>query len=298
MSKLEVDAIEPQSGTTLTIGASGDSVNIASGATITDFTSTGIDDNATSTAITIDSSEKVGIGTSSPNQKLEVVGTLQVTNTANASNNSSIRDGGGLIIESGNNNPIYFYTDGSEQMRIDNNAVGIGVAASAGNMLRVRGEDATSSNIAIRAEDSGGNILFIARNDGRIITGSRSSSPYNNTTGNSANMFVDANGSLYRSTSSLRYKTEIQDATYGLDDVMNLRSVTYKSINDGDKVFSGLIAEEVHEAGLTEFVEYNDEGNPDALHYGNMVSLAFKAIQELKADNDALRARIETLENA
>jgi hypothetical protein len=50
--------------------------------------------------------------------------------------------------------------------------------------------------------------------------------------------------------------------------------------------------------GLTEFVEYNDEGNPDALHYGNMVSLAFKAIQELKADNDALRARIEALENA
>jgi hypothetical protein len=34
MSKLEVDAIEPQSGTTLTIGASGDSVNLGSGATI------------------------------------------------------------------------------------------------------------------------------------------------------------------------------------------------------------------------------------------------------------------------
>jgi hypothetical protein len=33
MSKLEVDAIEPQSGTTLTLGASGDTVNIASGAT-------------------------------------------------------------------------------------------------------------------------------------------------------------------------------------------------------------------------------------------------------------------------
>jgi hypothetical protein len=72
MSKIEVDAIEPQSGTTLTIGASGDSVNIASGATITDFTSTGIDDNATSTAITIDSSENVGIGETSPLGKLHV----------------------------------------------------------------------------------------------------------------------------------------------------------------------------------------------------------------------------------
>jgi hypothetical protein len=32
MSKIEVDAIEPQSGTTLTIGASGDSVTLGSGA--------------------------------------------------------------------------------------------------------------------------------------------------------------------------------------------------------------------------------------------------------------------------
>jgi hypothetical protein len=85
MSKLEVDAIEPQSGTTLTLGASGDSVNIASGATITDFTSTGIDDNATSTAITIDSSENVGIGTASPASLFHIESassdpTLRITN--------------------------------------------------------------------------------------------------------------------------------------------------------------------------------------------------------------------------
>src|SRR5210317_552521 len=35
---------------------------------------TGIDDNATSTAITIDSNENVGIGTSSPARKLHVIG--------------------------------------------------------------------------------------------------------------------------------------------------------------------------------------------------------------------------------
>ena len=42
--------------------------NITSVGTLTGFTSTGIDDNATSTAITIDSSQNIGIGTSSPNQ--------------------------------------------------------------------------------------------------------------------------------------------------------------------------------------------------------------------------------------
>jgi hypothetical protein len=40
--------------------------------TTTGFTSTGIDDNATSTAITIDASENVGIGTGSPDCKLDV----------------------------------------------------------------------------------------------------------------------------------------------------------------------------------------------------------------------------------
>ena len=41
---------------------------------LTTFSSTGIDDNATSTAITIDSSENVGIGTGTPSGQLHVVG--------------------------------------------------------------------------------------------------------------------------------------------------------------------------------------------------------------------------------
>jgi hypothetical protein len=44
--------------------------NITSVGTLTGFTSTGIDDNATSTAITIDSSENVGIGSTSPDELL------------------------------------------------------------------------------------------------------------------------------------------------------------------------------------------------------------------------------------
>jgi len=49
----------------------------------TDFESTGIDDNATSTAITIDASEKVGIGTATPSEKLHVVGgQLKITGAA------------------------------------------------------------------------------------------------------------------------------------------------------------------------------------------------------------------------
>ena len=57
---------EDSGGTVLEIGTNPTSVTTGT------FTSTGIDDNATSTAITIDSNENVGIGTSSPTQKLHV----------------------------------------------------------------------------------------------------------------------------------------------------------------------------------------------------------------------------------
>ena len=121
---------------------------------------------------------------------------------------------------------------------------------------------------------------------------------YAQTTGTGANVAVNSNGILARSTSSLRYKNTINNATHGLTELLTLRPVTYKSNNDGDTIFGGLIAEEVHDAGLTEFVQYNDDGEPDALAYGNMASLCIKAIQELKTELDSAKARIATLEGA
>ena len=120
---------------------------------------------------------------------------------------------------------------------------------------------------------------------------------YTLTTGSAANVFVGTGGDLRRSTSSLKYKTDIQDATHGLAEVMQLRPVIYKGINDGETVFGGFIAEEVDALGLTEFVQYADDGSPDALAYGNMVSLLAKAIQEQQALITALTARITALEN-
>ena len=109
-------------------------------------------------------------------------------------------------------------------------------------------------------------------------------------------MYVNSAGRFFRSTSSERYKNTIQDATNGLTELLTLRPVTYKGNNDGDLVFGGLIAEEVHDAGLTEFVQYNEDNQPDALAYGNMVSLCIKAIQEQNQIINDLRARVAQLE--
>ena len=94
-SILKVDTIQDQAGNNIisesanviTIGASGDTITVPAGATVSGFTSAGIDDNATSTAITIDSSQNVGIGTSNPDADLHISGsgsTIRFTDEANS----------------------------------------------------------------------------------------------------------------------------------------------------------------------------------------------------------------------
>jgi len=118
---------------------------------------------------------------------------------------------------------------------------------------------------------------------------------YTQTTGVAANINIRSDGLMRRSTSSIRYKNTVLDATHGLTELLALRPVTYKGNDDGDTVFGGLIAEEVHDAGLTEFVQYNENDEPDALAYGNMVSLCIKAIQEQQAIIESQEAAITGL---
>jgi hypothetical protein len=103
-------------------------------------------------------------------------------------------------------------------------------------------------------------------------------------------VFVDASGILFKSSSALKYKTDVTNMQHGLASVLSLRPVTFRGLNDGDKVFGGFIAEEVAAAGLEEFVVRNEAGEPDAIHYANMVSLMAKAIQQLEARVAALEA--------
>ena len=140
--------------------------------------------------------------------------------------------------------------------------------------------------------DSSGSLVGVA--------GSAFVAPYiyNTTTASAANVNVSSAGFLYRSTSSIKYKENVRDATHGLAELLQLRPVTYtgKSETDGSTVFGGLIAEEVDAVGLSEFVQYAEDGSPDALAYGNMVSLCVKAIQEQQAVIEELQAKVAVLE--
>jgi hypothetical protein len=153
------------------------------------------------------------------------------------------------------------------------------------------GLDIRTSDSFIVLSDGDGNPRLWSNGSGIIFA----PGVYASTTASSANVFVNASGQMERATSSLKYKKNVQDATHGLAEVLKLRSVTYKGkgANDGETVFGGLIAEEVHATGLTEFVQYAEDGSPDALAYGNMVSLLTKAIQEQQAIIESLKARLD-----
>jgi hypothetical protein len=249
----------------------------------------------------VDSSGNVGIGTSSPGNKFTVVGGRSDFAAASEPYALGVRysSSAGIYYIGATNSAtpdlVFSQVGGSERMRVTNDGnVGIGTS-SPSQRFHVKGSGTTSGTIALYVTNSAPTETFYVRDDGAINTGTAAVSPYNNTTGLSANMFVGSDGFIYRSTSSLRYKTDIQDATHGLADVLKLRSVTYKGKNDGDKVFGGFIAEEVHEAGLIEFVAYDKDNQPDALHYGNMVALLVKSIQEQQQQIDALKAEVAAL---
>jgi hypothetical protein len=277
----------------------------------------------------IDASGNMGIGTSSPNSRMSVavsststsvLGTyanipLLLQNTSSTDNNWTVigvQDASGDFSsyigtqntsQASNTAIMAFATNGgsgaTERMRIDSNGnLLVGTTSDPGGSARVgiKGSGTTISTVSLYIINSSSVGNFLVYDNGAINTGTTSAgSPYVNTTATAANAVLSADGFLRRSTSSLKYKTDIQDATHGLTDLLKLRSVTYKGKNDGDIIFGGLIAEEVDAAGLNEFVQYAADGSPDALAYGNMVSLCVKAIQEQQALITQLQADVAAL---
>jgi len=141
-SILKVDTIQDQSGNNIinesgnviTIGASGDTITVPAGATVSGFTSAGIDDNATSTAITISSGEDVTFTENillGDNKKakfgtgndLEIyhTGTQSVISDV-GSGNLNLEGDAKIVLRSsgGSENYAQFFKDGAVELYYDN----------------------------------------------------------------------------------------------------------------------------------------------------------------------------------
>ena len=268
-------------------------------------TTTTIQSNGT-TAITIDSSQNVGIGTSSPttvaNKNLQVYAgsgaSAVVRVTGNAGTGFDFLQGtdGVAYVWNRDNTATLFGTNNAERMRINSSGnVGIGTASPSGRLHPVS-IDSTSSNWNIYATNSNGTAMFALRNDNYLFAPSVGNYGTTGTT-----VVINGNFLGYLS-SSIRFKKDIVDYDKGLNVISNLRPVYYKSSNpnqDGiydERTYAGFIAEEVKELGLEEFIDYNSDGEVTSLKYGQMTALLCKAIQELKGIVDTQATKIAELE--
>lgn len=144
------------------------------------------------------------------------------------------------------------------------------------------------SSITLNADSS----LFLEP-DG-YVTSTRT---YSNTSSGSANVYIDGNGRLFRSTSSRRYKDEIEDAPES-NELLRVRPRTWKDKNRGkgdERRHFGVIAEELHELGLTHLVSYVD-GEPEAVAYDRIAVALIPALRRQAVVVNNLRDRVEALE--
>ena len=251
------------------------------------FTSQGIDDNADATAITIDSSENVTLGSG---KELRFVDT----------NESIQSDGSKMIIKSGGttfNLPTsdgttgqFLKTDGSGTLSFDTVCSGASLSNGANNRVIT----ATGSN-AMTGES---NFTY----DGTTID-------LNGSTNYTAMHFrinqalqgsitVFPGGTSYNASSDYRLKENITQITDATTRLKKLKPCRFNFRADNEKIIrDGFIAHEVSdivpEAITGEKDAVDNDGNiiPQGIDQSKLIPLLVKTIQELEA-------RITILENA
>ena len=283
----------------------------------------------TSTLKVDSTNNKVGIGTSSPENNLHVFTdahtegiTIKSTgNTANAIIFDANRSGSGNTInqllgkwngtsvaeinfQTGSDTTnkddgiIAFRTSSAdnitERMRIENNGeVGINKSSPAAQ-LHVRSPNMASTRDALRLQNGVNNtggyfIRFTNNSDG--VAG-----------------YVEQTGSTavaYRTSSDHRLKENVVTMTGAIDRVKQLLPKRFNFIEDGtDTVVDGFLAHEaqtvVPEAVGGTHNEVDDDGNPvyQGIDQAKLVPLLTGALKEAIAKIEALETRIEALENA
>ena len=159
----------------------GTDIAISIGDKVTNFTSTGIDDNATSTAITIDGGENVGIGAVFPAEKIDVNGNIRIQGgsprlkfyeTDNATKTWQIGLGAGNFIladDLASTIPIVVNQGAPSSSLVISSAGRVGVGtASPTQALEVAGTIRSSISSALSsyiATTSGGGSFFIEPDD-------------------------------------------------------------------------------------------------------------------------------------
>lgn len=122
------------------------------------------------------------------------------------------------------------------------------------------------------------------------------------TTASAANAYLNpSTGEVLRSTSSRRYKRDIEDADLDPETLLQLRPRQFRSraqvdeLGDEAPMHVGFIAEEAADLGLHLFVTSDEEG-PEAFEYATYVAGLQAVVRHQAAQVAALTARVVALE--
>ena len=264
--------------------------------------------------MTVVSGGFVGIGTTDPQYKLHVNGTAQVDSTLYVGGAADVNevqaddgDAGdpsftfrsdtdtGMYRAATNN--IGFSAGGSESVRITTSGLRVygqytiysDASTYAGTITTTAGAD----NVTVEARD----VLFLESEGAGTTNVVRSLTTYNNGTASGANVFVNSAGTLFRSTSSIRYKKDITTMENSIaDNILQCRAVKYKAIDPKevpiDWTYYGFIAEEV---ALIEprLVTYNKNNEPDGVQYDRFVPLLLNLIQRQHTTIQTLETKVQ-----
>jgi len=220
----------------------------------------------------------VGIGTTSPAEKLTVSASDDVVIRINSTKNGTWTTGQSLgALE-------FFGNDASGSGAGIKGKIDVVSVNQYGAGFDMKFFTANGSS-----QPSGEN--FKIAHDGGIfapaLLGSSASNPdvrYNTTT-----------DELYYNSSSIRYKEDITDLENSLDKINNLRPVKFKNKDSGEYA-TGLIAEEVvdvlPELVFKKQIEGFEEPQIDGVSYGDLHAYYIKAIQQLKSEIETLKSQI------
>ena len=326
-SEIKANKISPATGTDLTIGDSGDTLSITGTVSTTgNSTNTGNLDVTgdltvdTNTLYVDSTSNKVGVGTTSPTGKLSVVSGTNSGITVNDGtvntilyNTSSLNGSLGTTT----NHPMAFYTNNAERMRIDSsgnvlfNTTGIPNGTSIyGSAFEATSRDRAELNMALSTTESGIFMIKFFNPNGQI--------GHISTSGTS--------GISYNTSSDYRLK---ENVSYDFDATTRLKQskpARFNFIADADTTVDGFLAHEVSsivpeaisgekDAMHTEEYEitpavFNDEGvqttaavmgtrevpKYQGIDQSKLVPLLTSALQEAVAKIESLETRVSALE--